>query len=149
MVVVVEASLSPSWTKAMLQGGPRVSVIPCYRSWVGWPAQHSTALPNTQPWFLCRNDLGGCACVVDVRAECGSFLPQSVVLITVLYSGHNEATVRTIQCPGSQWTFTVTSCLHDNSLSPVSISLHFLFVWDNCLLAINISFLKPYIIMMI
>lgn len=59
VLVVVEASMSPSWTKAMLQGGPRVSVIPCYRSWVDWPAQHSTEPPDTERWVLCRNDLGG------------------------------------------------------------------------------------------
>lgn len=92
VVVVIEASMSPSWTKAMLQGGPRVSVIPCYRSWVGWPAQHSTELPDAQRWFLCRKDLGGCDRAADVRAVCGSFLPQCVVLISLLYTGHNETT---------------------------------------------------------
>lgn len=82
-----EACMSPSWTEARLQSSPRVSVIPCYRSWVGWPAQHSTELPDTQRQFCVEMIL-----VADVRAECGSFLPQSVVLISLLYTAHNEAT---------------------------------------------------------
>lgn len=86
-VMADEACMSPSWTEARLQSSPRVSVIPCYRSWVGWPAQHSTELPDTQRQFCVEMIL-----VADVRAECGSFLPQSVVLISLLYTGHNEAT---------------------------------------------------------
>lgn len=109
--MVVGASMSPSWTNAMLQGGPRVSVIPCYRSWVGWPAQHSTERHDTQRRVLCANDLGGCDRAADVRAECGSFLSQSVVLISLLYTGHNETSARCIQGPGSQWTFTIWQLL--------------------------------------
>lgn len=101
VMVVVKASLSPSWTKAMLQGGPRVSVIPCYRSWVGWPAQHSTALPNTEPGFCAEMIL----VAVTVPLMFGpSVEPSCADRSTVHWTqwSHRDC----IQSRGSLWTFT-------------------------------------------